>query len=283
MESTKTIQYAYVEEFDLWAILSTLWADRWLILLISGAFAIGGVSYSVLAQEWFRAQVVLSPTESKGNIGTLGQLGGLASLAGVSLPGASEGKPLAVLKSKDFAREFISDLKLTPIFLKEVRRTQGPPDIRDAVKFFDEKVRSVSEDKKTGLVTLTIRWKDPQMAASWANTLVERLNDRLRVQAEVEAARNVEFLQREIAASSVVSLQQSMGRVLEGEMQKLMLARGNEEFAFKIIDVASPPKERDSPKRVLISLLSLLVGVFLGMLVSFVRRAMAIRLRRKAV
>jgi uncharacterized protein involved in exopolysaccharide biosynthesis len=148
------------------------------------------------------------------------------------------------------------------------------------VKAFNTNIRSVTEDKKTGLVTLSIRWKDPETAAKWANLLVERVNDRLRNQALAESERNVAYLQREIAASSVVSLQQSMGRVLEGEMQKLMLARGNEEFAFKVIDRAVPPKQRDAPKRTLIVLVSFLAGGFLGILAVFVRKAIANRPKR---
>jgi uncharacterized protein involved in exopolysaccharide biosynthesis len=87
-------------------------------------------------------------------------------------------------------------------------------------------------------------------------------------------------LQREIAATSVVSLQQSMGRVLEGEMQKLMLARGNEEFAFKVIDRATPPKQREAPNRRLIALVSMLAGGFLGVLVVFLRKVTMNRPRR---
>jgi uncharacterized protein involved in exopolysaccharide biosynthesis len=129
-------------------------------------------------------------------------------------------------------------------------------------------------------VTLSIRWKDPDTAAEWANVLVQRLNDRLRQQALTESERNVAYLQKEMAATSVVSLQQSMGRVLEGEMQKLMLARGNEEFAFKVIDRATPPKLRESPKRSLIAIVSMLAGGFLGVLFVFLRKAIQNRPKR---
>ena len=148
----------------------------------------------------------------------------------------------------------------------------------DALREFD-KVRSVSDDKKTGLVTLGVRWKDPETAASWANLLVKRLNERQRAQALAESQRNVDFLQKEMASTSVVSLQQSMGRVLEGEMQKLMLARGNEEFAFKVIDPATSPKQRDAPKRALVAIVATLAGGFLGLLAVFLRKA--IRERRR--
>jgi uncharacterized protein involved in exopolysaccharide biosynthesis len=177
------------------------------------------------------------------------------------------------MKSNGFAREFITDTKIMPALLEDLPAGDKGLDIRDALRFFNRSVRTVSEDKKTGLVTLGVRWKDPDTAALWANEMVKRLNDRLRDQALADAERNVAYLQKEIAATNVVSLQQSMGRVLEGEMQKLMLARGNEEFAFKVIDKATPPKLRDAPKRALIAIVATLAGGFLGILAVFLRQA----------
>jgi len=280
MENPNPVPSAFDDEIDLWELWETIWSGRWLIVAIASVFTLGGVTYSLLAQEWYEADVVLAPAEKKSIGGALSQFAGLASLAGVDIPGAGEQEPVAVLKSKEFARAFITDLQLTNVIMEGEDFQGEKPDIRDAVRVFEEKVRSVSEDKKTGLVTLSIRWKDPETAANWANLLVKRLNDRLRTQAEAESGRNVAYLQREIAASSVVSLQQSMGRVLEGEMQKLMLARGNEEFAFKVIDRAVPPKQRDAPKRALILIVSLLAGGFLGLLVVFLRKAIANRPKR---
>jgi uncharacterized protein involved in exopolysaccharide biosynthesis len=203
----------------------------------------------------------------------------LASLAGVNISATGNQEPLAVLKSKGFAREFIIEQGIMSLLLEDVRYPEGKsPDIRDAVRLF-ERVRSISDDKKTGLVTVTVRWRDPDTAALWANEMVKRLNQRLRTEALAESQRNVDFLQKEMAATSVVSLQQSMGRVLEGEMQKLMLARGNEQFAYKIIDPATPPKLRDSPKRSLIAIVATLAGGFLGLLAVFLRKA--IRERRR--
>lgn len=272
MENPNPVQYD--DEIDLWELWDTIWSGRWLIIAITSVFTMGGVTYALLAQEWYRADVVMAPADAKQSMsGALAQFGGLASLAGISLPGAGEQAPVAVLKSKEFARAFITDLNLMPVFLEGAKESGKPLDIRDAVRVFDTSVRTITEDKKTGLVTLSIRWKDPDTAAEWANVLVQRLNDRLRQQALTESERNVAYLQKEMAATSVVSLQQSMGRVLEGEMQKLMLARGNEEFAFKVIDRATPPKLRESPKRSLIAIVSMLAGGFLGVLFVFLRKA----------
>ena len=146
------------------------------------------------------------------------------------------------------------------------------PDILDTVSRFDEDVRQISDDKKTGLITLRVVWHDPETAARWANELVQAANARLRAQALADAERNVSYLQREIASTGVVTLQESLGKVLESEMQKLLLARGNEEFAFKIIDKATPPKKRYRPYRALVLLFSAFVGLLFASLAVYVKR-----------
>jgi uncharacterized protein involved in exopolysaccharide biosynthesis len=67
-----------------------------------------------------------------------------------------------------------------------------------------------------------------------------------------------------------------MSRLLEVEMQKLLIAKGNEEFAFRIIDRAVTPRERDSPKRRVVVAGSLLAGLFVSLLL-----VSAYRIRRE--
>jgi uncharacterized protein involved in exopolysaccharide biosynthesis len=259
--------------FELRELLDTIWSGRLVIMIVTLTFVAVGGAYAFLATEWYQADVVLSPAGKKSLSGGLAQLGGLASLAGIDIPSAGGGEPLAVLKSKSFAREFIEDRKLMPILFsdkwdakigdwKVIGKDQ--PDVRDGVKYFDEKVRTVSEDKKAGLVTLSIRWKDGAVAAEWANVLVKRLNDRLRKEAIQEAQSSIDYLQKEMLATTVVSLQQSIGRVLEGEMQKMALARANEDFAFKVVDTAATPKYRIYPKRLLVIAVAALLGFIAG-------------------
>jgi uncharacterized protein involved in exopolysaccharide biosynthesis len=277
-----SLPQAYDDEIDLWALWDTIWSGRWLIIAITALFAIGGVTYAMLAKPMFQADVVMVAAEKKSLPSSLGQLGSLASLAGVSIGGGGDREPMAVLQSKGFARDFIAEQNLMPDLLKGLESADGGSlDVRDALRVFDH-LYAVNDDKKTGLVTLSIRWRDPARAASLANAMVKMLNDRLRAQALADSQRNVDFLQKEMAATSVVSLQQSMGRVLEGEMQKLMLARGNEQFAFKIIDPATPPKHRFSPKRTFIVLVATLLGGILSLLVVFLRKAVRERRRPAA-
>jgi len=264
------------DEISLRELWDIVWRGRLIVVAVTLVFGIASVAFALLATEWFRAEVLLAPAHERSTPSLGGQLGGLAALAGVSVGGADSAEAVATLKSRELAREFIEEHDLLTVFFaddwdaKEERWIGNDPrkwpDVRDAIKYFREDMLKVGEDLQTGLVTLAIEWKDADLAADWANDLVRRVNTRLRERALREAEANVAYLQEELSRTTLVPLQQTIGGLLESELQKLMLARGNEEFAFRVIDAASAPKERVRPKRALISVVGTVLG---GMLAVF--------------
>lgn len=282
---------------DLLEIWNALWKGKWVILAVSALVTAAAATYAFTAEQWYRSEVLLSPAAQKsgqGFSGQLGGLGGLAALAGINIgSAATSAEPLAVLKSREFARAFIEEQNLITVLLAkdwdaQARRWKATyskrvPDIRDAVKYFDEHVRSVNEDKKTGLVTLSVEWTDAQLAAKWANLLADRLNERLRQRALADADANVKFLREELASTNVVTLQQSIGRLLESELEKLMVARGNQEFAYRVVDHAEVAKWRARPKRVQSISLGAIGGGMLGVFIVFARYALSVRRRPGAI
>jgi len=271
-------------EGDIARLWRAIVEGRWLIVAITGVCAVAAIGYALFAEQWYRAETVLMPAEKKsteGLAGQLGGLGGLASLAGIKLSTQESAEPIAVLKSRAFTRAFIEEHKLLPVLFADEwdakagrwKAAGDHPDIRDGVRYFNEKVRHVQEDKRTGLVTVSVEWTDPKVAAAWANALIERLNERMRQRSLAEAQVNVTYLRRELATENVVPLQQSIGRVLEHELQKLMLARVTKEYAFRIVDPASPPKWRSWPKRSQVVAGAVLLGGLLAVLVAVVRHA----------
>jgi len=270
------------DKISLRQIWRILWHGKRTVIAATTILALGSIAYALLAKEIYRAEVLLAPATEQSTPMIGGQLGSLAALAGVNL-GVGEGNgvvALAVLQSREFARDFIEQFDLLPIFFEEEWdaendrwRENDPteaPDVRDGVKFFHEEIFEVSEERRTGLVTLAIEWTDPDVAAAWASVLVHRLNDRLRARALQEAQTNVDYLQSEMAKATLVTLQESIGRLLEAELPKLMLAKGNEEFAFKIVDPAVPPRERVRPKRALTAIIGTILGGLLGIFIVLV-------------
>jgi uncharacterized protein involved in exopolysaccharide biosynthesis len=247
---------------DMWFIVSQ---NKWRVIIPTVLLVALSLLYVFTAASWYRADVVLKLADNKqaqGLLGQLGGLGGLASLAGIDVGDNKSSEPMGVLKSHEFAASFIEDLNLLPVFFARqwdasAKRWKSPnvddqPDIRDGVDYFYSRVFNVREDKKTGLITLSVDWTNAKTAALWADLLVERVNDRMRQRALTEGESTMGYLKQELAASTVVTLQQSIGRVLETELQKLVLAKANKEYAFRIIDHAEVPKWRDHPHRALI-------------------------------
>lgn len=272
------------DSISLRELSGILWRGKWIVLGMAFLFASASILFALSRTEIYRAELVLVPAEAKGSFGLGGQLGGLAALAGVTVGGGGSIEAVATLRSREFARKFIEEFQLLRVFFADewnsaTNQWLSPdpddwPDIRDAVKHFQEEMLEVREDRQTGLVSVVLEWKDPVEAARWANLLVDRLNERLRGRALAEAEANVAYLREELAQTKVVGLQQSIGRLLESELQKLMLARGNEEFAFRVIDAAESPKNRARPKRTLIVIVGTMLGGMVGIFVVLVMRAL---------
>lgn len=262
------------EEINLAVLWDIVWHGKWRIIAVTTVFALASVAFVLLATAWYRAEVLLAPAEEKTAPSIAAQFGGLASLAGINVNGGGTAEPVAVLNSREFARAFIQDYQLLPVFFSDRWDASGNrwlgddadewPDIRDAVRFFHERVLRVVDDRQDGMVTVAVEWTDPEVAAEWASALVRRLNARLRERALREAEKNLAYLQGELTQTNMITLQQSIGRLLETELQKSMLARGNEEFAFRVIDPASPPKNPDWPRPLLFVAVGIVLGGFLG-------------------
>jgi uncharacterized protein involved in exopolysaccharide biosynthesis len=257
---------------DLWRVI---WDGKFIIVAITSVFTLLAIAYALMATEWYRANTMLMPADDQSMSDIRGQLGGLAALAGITTRNNATrvDEALAVLRSSEFARRFIVEQELQEKFLAQGKRTDKAPDMRDAVKFFHENVLRISEDRDSGIVTVGAQWTDAATSAEWANAIVSSLNKEMRERASMEAQANIDFLKAEIATNNVVALEQSISRIMEGEMQKLMLARGTEQYAFRIIDHAQPPLTRSRPKRTLVVLSVLVVSGMFSMVVVFIRSA----------
>jgi uncharacterized protein involved in exopolysaccharide biosynthesis len=199
----------------------------------------------------------------------LAQLGGLSELTGIRIGSSNKQEPLGVLRSRGFARRFIEASNLADQIARELVLgwyRSGPVDLRRVVDEFKRSVLLVTEDKKSGIVTVAVHWVDADLAAQWANMIVRQVNDEMRLRALRETERNIQYLRSQLVSTDTVSLQQAIGRLLESEMQKAMLARGTNEYAFRVIDLAEPPIKAAKPRRSVIVVVTVLASAFLSVL-----------------
>ena len=190
---------------------------------------------------------------------------------------------VAVLQSRALTEAYVQQNGLLPVLYAKLWdprlkrwKVSDPteiPNLWTANQYFKSKIREVTEDSKTGLVTLSITWKDPVVAAQWANGFVRATNDYLRDQAITEADKNIAYLEDQASKTDQVGVRQAIYSILENQIDKAMLARGTEQYALKVLDPAVPPQRPYSPKPVMWTLLALFVGLLLSLFAAFVKVA----------
>jgi uncharacterized protein involved in exopolysaccharide biosynthesis len=263
-------------------------ADSWKTLAVS-SFAVAIVTAAILLAmpNFYRGIVLISPVvpERPGEMGNISsEIGGIAALAGVDVTANTgpKAETFATLNSLGFTRDFITSQNLMPILFADRwdpathnwRKDKKPPTLEAAAKMFMSKVRTITQDRKTGLIKVTVEWYSPELAAAWANRMVEMVNDRLRGVAIRDADLSLEYLKKELAKSNVVEMQHSIYQVMEDQVERAMLANVQREYAFKVIDAAVPPVQKAGPLRGILTLVGAGVGLFLGIMIVFVRRAL---------
>jgi uncharacterized protein involved in exopolysaccharide biosynthesis len=261
------------------------WRAYWMILVehrkLIGMITLTGTLVALIAAflttPVYRAEVLLAPAsqEKTGGLSALaGQFSDLAAVAGLNLEDKKNktAENIAALKSRTLSTTFINQQSLKPVLFArkwdaEKKKWKDADDIPtdwDAFTIFDRDIRLVSVDRKTGLVTLTVDWKYPAQAAAWANSLVKHVNNRLRADAIEEIDKSIGFLEKQLAQTSSVEVQQAIYRLIEAETKNKMIASTREEYAFKVVDPAVPPEKKYRPRRALM----VLVGLVLGLIVA---------------
>ena len=262
------------------AMIHLLYRARTSALLVFLLGVAGTIALAVFTRPVYRSQVVMAVAdEGEGLSSLLGQFGGLASLAGINLGGggkSNRAESIAVLSSRDFTRRFIEREKLLPVLFatkwdesRQNWKTTNPdkiPQLGDGVKKFEERVREVNVDERTGLITVTVDWYDRQLAATWANKLVAAANEELRTRAIAEARRSLDYLEAEAQKTSATGVRDAIYKVVETQIKTIMLANVREQYAFKVLDQAVPA-DKDKyiwPRRVLIIALGFVFSVLLA-------------------
>lgn len=267
---------------DLWLIIVE---QKKLIIFFTVIGTLVALTYALLATPIYRAEAILAPVskDSSGQVNAItGQFSGLASLAGINLGGRSGDieEAIATLKSRGFTNKLISDENIMPVLFenkwdknnKQWVDTETPPTLWDAYNKFNKSIRKVSQDKKTGLITVSIEWKDPVLAAEWVSKLVARINRKLRQEAIMASEKSIKYLQAELQKTSVIEIKESIYSLIEAQTKTKMLANTQEEYAFRVIDSAVVPEEKIRPKRSLIVVSGFISGVILGIFIALLRR-----------
>ena len=292
---------AFDDEIDLKELFLVLWNGKLVVTLITGFAAVCAVLFALWLPNIYESKALLAPKGEGGAGGLAGlarQYGGLASLAGINIGGGGGESSKSMMaqqkiQSLDFFtrhlyEEIVLDLMAVDhwdaasgalVYNSDVFDTksqtwlreasfprQAKPSAQEAHKAFLE-VLSLSEDKKTSLVTIAIKHQSPMVARAWVALIIEAVTEELRGSDVEEAQGSIAFLEQQRTQTSLVSLDEVFAQLIEEQTKTIMLANVSKDYVFNVID----PELKSEPKRALICILGTFLGGMFGVLLVLVR------------
>ena len=290
------------DEIDLLELFHVLLQGKWIIVSVTAFASICGVLYSLSLPNIYESKSLLAPVSSSGGIsGSLGGYASLAGLAGVQLPssggGSNTAQAIQKLKSLSFFEEnilpniFLPDLMAfeswefqtnTLIHNKDaynkdtdtwVRGYSYPkkqiPSAQESFKAFKGHF-NISEDRKTGFLSLKIKHQSPFVAKQWAELVINQVNTYYRQKDKSESEKAVVYLNQKLAMTSLSEVKVAIAELLQQHTKKLTLVEAKEFYVFEFIDPPAVPEIKSEPKRALICIISAILGGLLSILLVFI-------------
>lgn len=280
------------EDIDMLEVFSIIWSKKYSISVVTSFAALISVLYALYLPNIYSSSAILaSSSDNQSSLsGAMGQLSGVASLAGISLPAQSGDKSLeAIERMKSFEffqKHFLPSIKLHDLLAVKswnaldntidydselfdsnsnqwVRQTVFPqtviPSSQEAfITFVDH--MSISYDKITGFITLTIDHKSPHVAKDWVEKMIFALNESMRNEDKQRTTKSITFLNNQMPNVYFEEIRQAISGLLQEQMKSLMLIESNEAYVLKVIDSPVASERRSSPVRSRIAILGTIIG-----------------------
>ena len=193
------------DEIDLKSLFRILSRRSRLVFGITIASAAVAVAISLLLPVYYKAETKIFPPQEKGgNLAAqlLGQAGGLIGLAGGISGVKTQGELFVeMMRSRTVLDRIVDRFDLLRLYGKQYRQ--------DARQRLLESI-TAREDRKSGIIILTVEERDPKRAADIANAFVEELKSLAGGLAISEAGQRRMFFEEQLRHTK-----ESLGRAEE--------------------------------------------------------------------
>ncbi|MDA7541833.1 Wzz/FepE/Etk N-terminal domain-containing protein [Gammaproteobacteria bacterium] len=282
-------------EIDILEIFHILWKGKFKIVSLTLLFAIGSIYYALSIPNQYTATAVFSPSKSSNSSlsSSMGQLGGLASLTGVNLGNGEASDSmiaLEIMQSWSFIEKFISknnlsiDLHAAKGWDKKTNElvinndiynintnkwVEAPPRSWNLFQSFSGML-NVSNNRDTGLITISIEYFSPYIAKEWLDLFVQEINSYMQKREMNDVNRNLEYLNNEIDGIVNAEMRQVFYTLIKEQEKNKMLVSANPEYALKSVNPSMIPDEKSQPRRSIICIGITLFGLFFSVLLVLV-------------
>ena len=284
------------DEIDIRELFYVLLKGKWIIVSVTAFASIIGVIYSLSLPNIYTSKALLVPVNSSSSIsGALQNYSGLAGLAGISIPSGGNGGNSPKAMQKISSLSFFENKLLKNIFLPDLMAVkywnfetntlvydesiydidssawEEVPSAQESYRVFISEHFSLSEDKSSSFITLSIKHQSPFIAKQWAELIINEVNSFYRQKDKEESQKAVNYLNQQISMTSLSEIKQVLAQLLQDETKKLTLIEANQFYVFDYIDPPVAMEEKSEPKRSLICILSAILGAMLGIFLVLIR------------
>jgi uncharacterized protein involved in exopolysaccharide biosynthesis len=148
------------------------------------------------------------------------------------------------------------------------KKDPDTPEMWDALRALDDIIK-VTNSIKENTITITVDYRDPELAAKFAEYAMKTLTDFMSSEAKRVATTNRIYLEQQLVTMADPLIKQKTYNLIAEQIEMAMMAEVKENFAFKVIDPPKAPDKKIKPKRAQMVMLSFVVAFFIGIFVVF--------------
>lgn len=291
-------QESYIEEdeIDLKELFSTIWNNKFKIVFFTFIVTSLTIIYTLSIPNSYKSSTILVPQgQSKSS---LGGLGALAGMAGIDISGGSELSVSAsfntILNNFTFQKYIINKYNLSEqlitkqenlVFalgydsiynlLNSKNENEIDPKSKEEIEYdtFEslKNILNVSEDKKSGIITLSAEYTDRFLTKKLVDIYLIEITSHLRKLEMNNVNKQIEYYNKEIQITQDINIQQQLSQLVSGLVQKKVLSKANTFYNVKQLTKpqVSFIKEKTKPKRGLIVVVSFVTSIILGIFMIF--------------
>ena len=126
---------------------------------------------------------------------------------------------------------------------------------------------SISQDKMTGLITISMEHLSPIFAENFLNLIINEANN-LNRQIDInDTSKALKYLEQELASTSLVEIKKSINQLVEAQLETKMMASIHEEYSLVTIEPPFVPEKKSRPVRSLIVIFATILGGIFSVIV----------------
>lgn len=272
MDNDQFIQDGHDDEISILDLATTLGKHKKVFLGLPVIFILVAIVFSLLVTPKYTATATYMVPDKSSNSSQsiLSSIGGAAALGAVGGIKTPEELYVELLKSDSVRLYLANQFKLAEYYKVKTKD--------DLLKAINARVK-ITTDKKSGIISVQVEDPSPKFAAALANAHLEAVRKLMNRITENQEDMHLSFLQQQIDILERRPLKDPTIKTqlllqLINNYEAIRMTEAQNQIVLNPVDYAFPPEKKSYPKRALIVLIAAFAGLFLGLLLAFIKEAL---------